>query len=991
MSKAFLTNGKLTKVGDGAKPDYYFPSSSDFFSTVSNLIPGISSVSGGRILLGDKSFLQAISLVNRQSPLVHATPSHEEDSFVKEFGNKLASVIATHAGTVKEVTPDEIKVDDKSYELYNNFLSGRKSHLHFTAVVRVGDKVKKGDLLATSNYSDAKGNLALGTNLTTAVMPYRSLNFEDAFVVTEGGAKKLQSEQLIPIRVELSRGVETKKNKFISLFANKFFNTQLSNIDEDGVVKKGTTLKYGDPIVLVMEPRTLKTLDVHLGNLSKLLKNSFNDRTELWEFQHDGEVIDVAKTTDLITVTVKTQRALEVGDKISVFSGNKGIVGSIIPESQAPVDETGKPVDLILNSMSITSRVAPGILNTMAVGKVAEKLGHPIKMTPFLKGSSVKKAIELLKKHKVNEMEKIYDPVSGQHMNVFVGPLYVQRLVHIAEDKTSGRSEGTGYDINMQPSKASDDSAKRIGNLATNSLLAHNATAVLRDVGIIRSTKNDEYWRRLKLGQPLPAPKIPFVFDKLVASLQGAGVKVEQKGDNFKLIPQTDKDVEKLSEGPIVSPATYRLKNDQLVFEKGGLFDENIVGILGNRYNHIPLNSPVPNPISEDYLRKLLKVTKHDFDELVATGEIDKRLKAINLDETYDTYVKKAKNGKKTERDEAVKVLGFLKNLKSLNIHPKDLMLHNIPIIPAIYRPISLTGGRVLSTGLNELYRDLILNNNSIKVAQEEGVPEDVLKEAKKKQYDAVKAVFGLGDPISLRNEQKGFKGILASTLGIRGGSAKESFFQSKVINKPVDLVGRAVLTSDVRLNLDEASVPQDLLWKVYTPFVIRRLVTRGVPATNAKDYVDKRNPIAIQALQEELRERPGLITRDPMLHKYNIQGFYLKPNPNPSDMTIKLNPLLAKSFNFDHDGDQVNFQIPASEDARLEVIEKMMPSKNLITPRTMTPIFTPSNESALGLYLASTEENKKAPQKFKNDDEVFAAFNSGKLDIADKVEIPKQ
>jgi len=989
MSKTFLNKGKLEKVGDGASPDYHFPSSSDFFSTVTNMIPAISSVSGGRVLLGDKSFLQAISLVHRQAPLVQSAPSHEEKSFAQEFGEKVASAVAEKAGTVKKITPDGITVDDHEYPIYDNFLIGRKSSLHFTPVVNVGDKVKAGELLATSNYSDNHGHLALGTNLTTAVMPYRSLNFEDAFVVTETGAKKLQSEQMIPIRVEKSRGLETSKDKYIALFPNKFYNQQLSNIDADGVVKKGTVLKNGDPVILVMEPRSLKTLDVHLGDISRLLKSAFNDRTDVWGYQHDGEVIDVSKTEGLITVTVKTKRDLQVGDKISAAFGSKGVIGAIVPDVQAPTTKDGKPVDLLLNSMSITSRVAPGILTTMAVGKVAQKQGKPMKMTPFTKGSSIDKTIKLLKDHKIEDKEEVYDPVTGKTVKVFVGPLYVTRLVHIAEDKASGRGEGGGYDYNFQPSKATEESAKRIGNLATNALLAHGAGAVLEDIAVNRSTKNDEYWRKLKLGQPLPPPKVPFVFEKFMASLQGAGVRVDKHGNNLKVLPQTDKDIDKLSDGPILSPATYKLKNDRLVFEKGGLFDENIVGILGNKFNHIDLHSPIPNPISEDYLRKLLKVTKSEYAEMVATGEVETRLKAININEAYATYLKKATLGKKTERDEAVKVLGFLKNLKNNNIALTDLMLHKVPVIPAQYRPISVQGGRVLSSGANELYRDLILNNDSIKSGTDAQVPADILHEAKKKQYDAVKAVYGLGDPISLRNEQKGFKGILASVLGIRGGSAKESFFQSRVVNKPVDLVGRAVFTSDATLNLDEASVPQEMLWKVFAPFIIRRLVTRGVPATNAKEYVEKRNPIAIQALQEELKERPGMVSRDPQLHKFNLQGFYLQPNPDPKDMTIKLNPLLAKGFTADSDGHQLNWQIPASEEARKQVIEKMLPSKNILSPKDFKPIILPSNEAALGLNIASTDRNDKPIKKYESTADVFRDFNSGKLDVGDRVSLP--
>ena len=899
--KTFLDHGKLVK-SDTLKPDYTFQNPSDFFSTASNLISSISAVSGGRVLLGDKANLQALSLTHRQTPLAQSAPTAESASFVEQYGKDLVTLRAKNDGVVKEVSDTHIVVGDNKHELAKDFSLGRKSFLTHTPSVQVGDKVKKGDLLATSNWTDHKGTLALGTNLRCALIPFKSFNYEDSYLLSASGAKKLEAEQVLSIRLSKFGGIETGKSKYISLFQNKYLNSQLQHIDETGVIKKGTTVKTGDPLILACKPKSLKSLDLQLGKLSKVLKNAYSDMSEVWEYTSDGIVTDVAETEDLITVNIKTKRALEVGDKVSISHGAKGVV-AILPDSHVPHDKDGKPVDILLNTMSITSRVAPGLLTTMATAKVAAKLGHALKLPQFDPNSTVDTAIALCKKHGVDEMETLIEPSTGKDLKAFVGPLYVTRLTHIAEDKVSGRSQGVSYDWNQQPAKSmADESSKRLGNLGTAALLSNNATAVLRDIGVIRSTKNDEFWRHLKLGLPLPMPKVPFVFEKFIAHLQGAGITVNKTGNTFNILPQTDKEVEKISAGVVKEPLTYKVKEGELHAEEGGLFDPSTVGIYGNKFNHIDLHLKVPNPISEDPLRKMLGLTVKAFEEKVANGSLEKDLTNLNLSDQKKELEAYVKSGKKSDRASAVKTLSFIKMLQDNNMHPSELMLTKVPVIPAQYRPVMAQNGTVMSAPVNELYKDLMLVNNSLEGT--EGIPDTHLVEARKKIYDGVKAVYGLGDAIGQKSLDKGYKGLLASALGFRGGQAKSALFQSNVVNKPIDLVGRAVLLPDAKLELDQASIPQETCWKIFKPFVFRRLATSGVPATKIQEYIEHRNPIAVKALMDEMAVRPGLISRDPQLHKFNMQGFFIKPNADVKDTTLKLSPLVFKGFTADCDGD---------------------------------------------------------------------------------------
>lgn len=987
--KTILFGGKLIKAKDEEKADFKIPTGSDTLSLTTNLIPGVGGVNGARVLIGDKATVQAISLVNRQAPLAQSAETRKGPSFEEKIGKELLSIQAKEDGVVSYIDDDEIRVKERTseriYWLYQHFNSGRKTYYHHIPKVKVGDRVRKGDLLAVSNYTDDKGVLALGTNLKTAIMPMRGWNFEDAYALTETGAKKLEAEQLFPVRLDLTMGAEANKAKFTGIFPGKFTTSQLTNIDDDGVVKKGSKVKKGDPLILAVMPKSLRSTDIQLGRLSKLMRGAYRDVSEVWEYEHDGEVVDAVKTGSLITVNVKSRRGMGVGDKISTVFAAKGVV-NIIPDSQAPTTEDGKPVDLILNSMSITSRVAPALPVAMAVAKVAEKIGKPLKMTPFVEGNAAEKAAKLLEKHGLKDKEKLYDPITGRELEAFVGPLYVNRLVHISEDKLSGRGEGLGYTVDEQPARGGEEGAKRIGNLSTTSLLSHGATNVLEDIATVRASRNDEFWQRLKLGLPAPAPKVPFVFQKFLANLTGAGVNVKHENSIVEIMPQTDKDILALSSGPIENPAAYKLKKNELIPEPGGLFDPAKTGLMGERYNHIDLNHPVPNPISEEYLRKLLGMTKQQFEAAVKDGSIKTKLEQVNIDAELEKTKKEAKEKKGVAQENAIKVHGFLKMLKEKGLKPADLILTKIPVLPAKFRPVVMQGGMVMPADVNNLYRDLMLINQNLKDSA--ALPEDVKNELKENEYKAVKAVFGLGDPVSKKSADKNMKGLLSSTLGIRGGSAKTTMFHSKVVNKPIDLVGRAVLTPDAQLDLNEAYVPQDLLWKTYAPFVIRRLVKRGVDAVQAHKMVEARSGMANQALQEEIKDRPAIISRDPALHKYNLTGFYLKPNPDPKDTSVKLNPLVFKPFGADSDGDQLGISVPAGEAAKEEVKQKMLPSQNIINPKNFKPAYVPSNEAALGLFQASIEDNKNTPIKFKSEQEVIDAFQKGKLAVGDRVEI---
>jgi hypothetical protein len=202
--KYILDHGSMKRVDSDFKAQYRVEDASEFFSPVTNMIPALSSVSGARVMIGDKASVQAMTLVNREAPLVQAA-TKKGAVFAEEFG-RLASIRSNVAGTVHSISEDHIVVKDEkgvahSHDKHTNYIVGRESHMDHTPVVKVGDKVTKDHLLATSNYSDHEGKLAVGMNLKTAIMPFRSMNFEDALAISESAAKKLEGEQLIPVRL----------------------------------------------------------------------------------------------------------------------------------------------------------------------------------------------------------------------------------------------------------------------------------------------------------------------------------------------------------------------------------------------------------------------------------------------------------------------------------------------------------------------------------------------------------------------------------------------------------------------------------------------------------------------------------------------------------------------------------------------------------------------------------------------------------------------
>jgi DNA-directed RNA polymerase beta subunit len=886
--------------------------------------------------------------------------------------------------------PNEDFVYDLCVEGSENFavcggLIVHNTFLHNTPVVKIGDAVGKGQLLAKSNYTDDKGQIAMGTNLRTGYMPYKGLAFEDGVIISESAAQRLRSEHMYQRVLEHTPGETVLGRKqFLSLYPGAYKPNQLKPIDENGVVKVGTVVKHGDPLFLSL--RRSQQDAVHKGH-----KPMFSNGAMEWDHVHDGVVTDVTqnKNGDW-NITVKSHAPAQEGDKLAGFFGDKGVISRVIPDHQMPHSKDGKPLELILNSLGIISRINPSQVYEALLGKIARKTGQPVLLPGFgLKGkASVDHVQEELAKHGLKDTEDLVDPETGKSIpGVLTGERFMMKLHHLAEGKGKGRDVG-GYTSEGLPARGGDEGAKRISQMETFSLLSHGVPNVLREAQVIRGQRNDDYWKAFRMGLTPPSPKEPLIYNKFLAHLKGAGINVEKDGNKLHLFALTDKHVDEMSSGEIKENKTVD-QNDMTEIP-GGLFDRTITGGHGgNRWGHINLHEPMPNPVFEEPVRRMLGLTGKKFEAILggqeqlggATGPkaIQAALGRINVDGEIERYKSIIKDGAKSKRDNAVKVLGYLETLKKEGTHPKELMMNKVPVIPPNFRPITKFKDLPLVADANLLYKDLMTSNQALKDLSGQ-VGDEHLNEERLQLYNAVKAVSGLGDPVQEKTQEKKVKGLLAHVFG---NSPKMGMFQRRVLGMPVDMVGRAAITPNPDLSMDEVGLPEPKAWTIYRPFIVRRLIRQGLPAVEAAKSVANQTDLARKTMLEEMKERPVMINRAPTYHRYGFMAAFPKLSKGH---TLQLPPVVCNGFNADFDGDAMNYHVPVTEEAVKEAREKMLPSVNLKSTRDFGVHYLPRNEFLMGLYLASNSKNDKPPRVFRSKADVIAAYQRGDIDIHDKV-----
>ncbi|MDZ4708399.1 MAG: DNA-directed RNA polymerase subunit beta' [Saprospiraceae bacterium] len=365
-------------------------------------------------------------------------------------------------------------------------------------------------------------------------------------------------------------------------------------------------------------------------------------------------------------------------------------------------------------------------------------------------------------------------------------------------------------------------------------------------------------------------------------------------------------------------------------------------------------------------------------------------LERVNLDDvSFDLRHKSATESSQQRKSEALKRLrvveAFRDGQREQVNKPEWTIIQYLPVIPPELRPlVPLDGGRFASSDLNDLYRRVIIRNNRLKRLLEIKAPEVILRNEKRMLQEAVDSLF---DNSRKSNAVKAEGGrALKSLSDILKG--KQGRFRQNLLGKRVDYSGRSVIVVGPTLRLHECGLPKNMAAELFKPFIIRKLIERGIVKTvkSAKKLVDRKDPVIWEILENILKGHPVLLNRAPTLHRLSIQAFQPRLVEGKA---IQLHPLVCGAFNADFDGDQMAVHIPLSQPSILEAQLLMLSSHNMLNPQDGSPISLPSQDMVLGLYYLtkekkSTEKEKVRGEgaKFYSKEEVIIAFNEGTLDL---------
>ncbi len=371
-------------------------------------------------------------------------------------------------------------------------------------------------------------------------------------------------------------------------------------------------------------------------------------------------------------------------------------------------------------------------------------------------------------------------------------------------------------------------------------------------------------------------------------------------------------------------------------------------------------------------------------------------LSRIDLDElSYDLRHKANNETSKQRKMESLKRLQVVESLREANVNkvnrPEWMILKVIPVIPPELRPlVPLDGGRFATSDLNDLYRRVIIRNNRLKRLVEIKAPEVILRNEKRMLQESVDSLFDNTKKSSAVKTEanRPLKSLSDSLKG------KQGRFRQNLLGKRVDYSARSVIVGGPTLKLYECGIPKDMAAELYKPFIVKKLIERGIVKTvkSAKKIIDKREPLVWDILENVLKGHPVLLNRAPTLHRLGIQAF------QPiliEGKAIQVHPLVCTAFNADFDGDQMAVHLPLGPEAILESQLLMLASHNILNPANGSPITVPSQDMVLGLYYMTKEKKSTKNAKVKGEglifyssDEVNIAYNENKVDLNASIKV---
>ena len=365
-------------------------------------------------------------------------------------------------------------------------------------------------------------------------------------------------------------------------------------------------------------------------------------------------------------------------------------------------------------------------------------------------------------------------------------------------------------------------------------------------------------------------------------------------------------------------------------------------------------------------------------------------LARIDLDAlSFELRHKANTESSKQRKTEALKRLNVVEAFRESTLNrenkPEWMIMKAIPVIPPELRPlVPLDGGRFATSDLNDLYRRVIIRNNRLKRLVEIKAPEVILRNEKRMLQESVDSLFdNTRKSSAVKTESNRPLKSLSDSL-----KGKQGRFRQNLLGKRVDYSARSVIVVGPELKMHECGLPKDMAAELFKPFVIRKLIERGIVKTvkSAKKIIDRKEPVVWDILENVIKGHPVLLNRAPTLHRLGIQAFQPKLIEGKA---IQLHPLVCTAFNADFDGDQMAVHLPLGPEAILEAQILMLASHNILNPANGAPVTVPSQDMVLGLYYMTKERFSTPEVKVKGEgltfyspEEVTIAFNEEKVDL---------
>jgi len=553
------------------KIDYVDVSPQQFLSVATALIPFLQNDDANRAQMGANMQRQAVPLVNPEPPLVG---TGMEVAVAKDSGQL---ILSEEGGKVIEVDASQIKVkSDKgvqSYKIRNFDLTNQYTCFHQRPIVKKGEEVKKGQILAEGG-GVSRGRLSLGRNVLVAFMSWRGNTYEDAIVLSE---KLVKEDVFTSIHIEdafcdvreTKLGPEVTTSDIPNVGEEK-----LKDLDEEGIVRIGATVNPNDILVGKISPKG----EAELSAEERLLRAIFGEKAKevkdtsmRMEHGKHGRVVGIKVFSrdegynlqpgvlKRIRVRIAEVRKIQVGDKLAGRHGNKGVVSKILPVEEMPFLADGTPVDVVLNVLGVVSRMNLGQVLETHLGLAANKLGY-LAETPALSGATEKEVKEELKKAGLPEDGKtvLFDPATGQPFpeKVTVGYNYVLKLIHMIKDKIHMRSIGPYSLITQQPlGGKAQFGGQRFGEMEVWALEGYGAAHTLQEMLTIKSDdimgRVGAYEAILK-GEKIKSPNLPASFNLLVSELKSLSLNFEIKEsckEREKFKSESEEETEKTESG----------------------------------------------------------------------------------------------------------------------------------------------------------------------------------------------------------------------------------------------------------------------------------------------------------------------------------------------------------------------------------------------------------------------------------------------------------